>query len=115
VRGDARDDIVLVETFLALNIDRIRSADGDVSLTTLVRGDINDFFDDAAADVIGVNLFFFATNGRIGATDNDLDIDSSTVRPGRLVAQANVEHLRDRDRRGAQRAARHLARGRPSA
>ena len=88
VRGDAASDIVLIETELDLNVDRIRSAQGDVSLTTL-RGSIFDAFDDAEADAIGVNLFFIANSGRIGDSDNDVDIDSSTARPGRLNANAS--------------------------
>ncbi|WP_457423984.1 right-handed parallel beta-helix repeat-containing protein [Roseateles sp. P5_E7] len=88
VRGDAASDIVLIETELDMNVDRIRSESGDVSLTT-VRGSILDAFDDAAADSIGVNLFFFANSGRIGDSANDFDIDSSTARPGRLFANAS--------------------------
>jgi Ca2+-binding RTX toxin-like protein len=87
VRGDALSDIVLVELG-TLNVDRIRSASGDVSLTTL-DGSIVDFFDDVPADVIGVNHFLTANGGSIGGGDNDLDIDSSTVRPGRLAATAS--------------------------
>ena len=87
VKGDALHDIVLIETGGDLNVDRIRSAQDDVSLTTR-DGGILDAFNDAAADSIGVNLFFQAA-GRIGVTDNDFDIDSSTPRPGRLVATAS--------------------------
>jgi len=87
VKGDALHDIVLIETAGDMNVDRIRSDQDDVSLTTR-DGGILDAFNDAAADSIGVNLFFQAA-GRIGATDNDFDIDSSTPRPGRLVATSS--------------------------
>ncbi|MBK8017635.1 MAG: right-handed parallel beta-helix repeat-containing protein [Betaproteobacteria bacterium] len=87
VKADAELDIVLVE-IADLNVDRIRSESGDVSLLAL-DGSILDYFDDTAADVIGVNQFLTAQGQTIGQSDNDLDIDSSTVRPGRLVARAN--------------------------
>jgi parallel beta-helix repeat protein len=88
VKGDALSDIVLVETALDMNVDRIRSESGDVSLTTR-DGSILDAFDDVEADSIGVNLIFTANAGRIGDSDNDFDIDSSTARPGRLTATAS--------------------------
>src|SRR6478672_6245190 len=69
VKGDALHDIVLVETGGDMNVDRIRSAQDDVSLTTR-DGSILDAFNDAAADSIGVNLIFQAA-GHIGVSDND--------------------------------------------
>jgi len=91
VKGDAASDIVLIETEGDLNVDRIRSEADDVSLTTL-GGSMFDAFDDAEADSIGVNLIFQANKGRIGDSNNDFDIDSSTARPGRLIATAS-SHL----------------------
>ncbi len=87
VKADALSDIVLIEIG-TLNVDRIRSEFGDVSLFAL-DGSILDFFDDVDADVIGVNQFLRTTGGAIGDKANDLDIDSSTVRPGRLAATSS--------------------------
>jgi hypothetical protein len=87
VRADALSDIVLVEIG-DLNVDRIQSVDGDVSLLAL-DGSILDHFNDTAADVIGVNQFLTAQGTSIGVSANDLEIDSSTARPGRLVASAS--------------------------
>jgi Ca2+-binding RTX toxin-like protein len=88
VKADAASDIVLIEMDGDLNVDRIRSDADDVSLTTL-SGSMFDAFDDAEADAIGVNLIFAVNKGRIGDSDNDFDIDSSTPRPGRLTAAAS--------------------------
>jgi len=85
VEADAVNDIVLIETLSDLNVARILSRQDDVSLTA-TSGGIFDFFDDVAADVIAVNLTLAALKGAIGVRTNDLDIDSSSARAGRLKA-----------------------------
>ena len=75
-----------------LRVGRVESTDDDVTLTAN-GGSILDVPDaggttgDAAADAVGVNLTLSA-QGTIGATANPFDVDSSTVRTGRVDADA---------------------------
>ena len=87
------EGIFLTETAGDLNVARVHTVLGDVTLRTIVgTGSIVDANNDAAADVIG-NSITLDANGAdadIGAANgtNDLDIDSSVSTPGTVTLQA---------------------------
>ena len=88
LNATALQSIYITEVQGDLNVDRVTSAQGDVTLVALA-GSILDANNDAAVNVTGVSVFLSGTGGGIGASGNDLEIDSSAPRPGRLFASAD--------------------------
>ncbi len=89
-------DIYLEETVGDMNVNRIQTNNGSVDL--LAQNSILDSQDYSGAtvsglpeaDVIGNNITLTATLGAIGASGNDLDIDSGYTSAGTLTSSSNL-------------------------
>ncbi|RLB73277.1 MAG: hypothetical protein DRH06_10730, partial [Deltaproteobacteria bacterium] len=90
VNARADEDIYLFETAGDMNVGTVISNFSDVSLRAAVS--IFDQEDELIADVTGNNITLEAQLGGIGATGNDLDIDSSYSASGNFnsTSVANV-------------------------
>ena len=86
--ADAQTSIWLDETDGNMNVEHIQSNNGDVTLRALVS--ILDANNTGAADVIGKNITLTATLGGIGASGNDLDINSAYSGAGQLTSSSNL-------------------------
>jgi Ca2+-binding RTX toxin-like protein len=88
LNATARQDIFVTEVEGDLYLSRVISTEDDAILVTLL-GSILDGDAGSAANVQAVIVDLWAQHGGIGASADDLDIDSSTPVAGRLVARAD--------------------------
>ena len=70
-----------------LSLDSIRALNGHVTITA--QGSILDFDSDADADIEAITITLTSANGSIGATYDDLEVDTEDSANGRLSAFAN--------------------------
>ncbi|MBD2516808.1 DUF4347 domain-containing protein [Nostoc sp. FACHB-973] len=88
LNATAPQDIFITETSGDLNVDKVTSTAGDVTLTTR-SGSILDSRSDSNSNIDAANIDLQAIGGGIGTSDDDLEINSSTSATGRLVAKAD--------------------------
>ncbi|WP_392533892.1 DUF4347 domain-containing protein [Nostoc sp. C117] len=88
LNATAPQDIFITETNGDLNVDKVTSTAGDVTLTTS-KGSILDSRNDSNSNIDATNIDLKAIGGGIGTSNNDLEINSSTPTTGRLVAEAD--------------------------
>ncbi|MBD2412394.1 hypothetical protein FACHB389_10860 [Nostoc calcicola FACHB-389] len=88
LNATAPQDIFITETNGDLNVDKVTSTTGDVTLTTR-SGSILDSRSDSNSNIDATNIDLQAIGGGIGTSGNDLEINSSTSATGRLVAEAD--------------------------
>lgn len=93
--ANARDNIGLNETELAMNVDHIESTQGDVDLQAHMG--ILDAVDDSigeVADVIGASINLISRFDTVGAIADDLEIDTgSQVGQNLTVSSAQNSHI----------------------
>ncbi|MBL4827019.1 MAG: hypothetical protein JKY66_04785, partial [Spongiibacteraceae bacterium] len=85
--ADAVGSIYLSEVAGDMNIDRITSTTGDVTLTADVS--ILDYNNDLNANIIANNIKLLSSIGSVGADLNDLDIDTAFSGTGTLEINSN--------------------------
>ena len=86
LNATASGDVNLAEVVGSMNLGMVSSSSGDVELKA--QGSILDDLNDGNANVLGNNIVLTATSGAIGASGNDLDIDSTYSAAGTLTSSS---------------------------